>query len=73
MLSLSMTTKRAASRTTRAATPDASCRELPFRLSQACMWHTDTDRKVLYIGSGADLSERIGRERRLLSFDPEHR
>ncbi len=36
------------------------------------VWYTDADRKVLYIGSGADLSERIGRERRLLSFDPEH-
>lgn len=35
------------------------------------VWYTDTDRKVLYIGSGADLSKRIGEERRLLSFDPD--
>jgi len=36
------------------------------------VWSTGPERKVLYIGSAADLSERIGNEREWLLFDPDH-
>lgn len=36
------------------------------------VWSTESNRKVLYIGSAANLNKRIGQESQWLSFDPNH-